>query len=162
MNLLVRKIDQAKWMQNDIIHGGDISADAITNCSKTTKNTLSTWKAKSEESLDDAVLAIVSGNKYLESIDVVILDAAELQASGLSLINSDGQTPIQDLVNAHVDIQNLTYKTIGKFADHVVNSFKQEKVKRYTKGKLKTILQEAIQSGRLDPSKIDTDLASKL
>lgn len=44
MTLLVRKINRAKWMQNDILSEQDVSADAITICMKTVGNTLSVWQ----------------------------------------------------------------------------------------------------------------------
>ena len=62
MSLLVRKINRAKWLQTDIAHGDDISADAITNCMKTTSNRLSVWEVESEARIEEAALAIASYN----------------------------------------------------------------------------------------------------
>src|SRR5680860_1384079 len=69
--LLVRKIEKAKWMQNDILNGEEVSADAITNCTRTNKNKLSLWFIQDESNLDDAVLALTSQAQHLETIDTV-------------------------------------------------------------------------------------------
>lgn len=162
MTYLVRKITQSKWNQNKILEGAEVSADAITNCSKTTNNTLSTWEIENEHSVDEAVLALASKFDSLDTIDVVILDPQKLKASGLNIAKTKGNTLVSDLVDTHVDIVNMTYKALGSFADCIVESLKKEKVKRYTRTKLKGILQSAIASGRLDVSQIHKDLAAKL
>jgi hypothetical protein len=70
----VRKIETAKWKQNDICHGEDISADAVTISLKTTGNCLSVWKIEKECDIQDAVLAIVSNSQHFDTIDIVMLD----------------------------------------------------------------------------------------
>lgn len=99
MSLLVRKIEKAKWMQNDIVGSEDISADAITNCMKTTGNTLSTWQIPGDNEIPEAILAIVSGHQYLDTIDIVCLDRSSLEIQGIALQSTLGNTPIQDLID---------------------------------------------------------------
>ena len=98
MSLLVRKIEKGKWLQNDILNGQEISADAITNCMKTIRNTLSTWHIANEEQIDDAVLAIVSAHQHLDTIDVVYISQDKLNKFGISMKNTPGQTPVDDLI----------------------------------------------------------------
>src|SRR3989339_377771 len=134
MSLLIRKIDKAKWLQNDIVNGADISADAITNCMKTTKNTLSTWRVDNEQQVDRAVLAIVTGHQQLDTIDVVWIDQIQLEKEGIGFEHSPGITPVISLVDSHVDVVNLTYTSLGKIANCIVKCFSENKVKRYTRG----------------------------
>ncbi len=149
MELLIRKINRAKWMQNDIIKGEDVSADAITNCMKTSKNTLSSWRIDSVEKLNDAVLAIVSNHQHLDAIDVVFLSPSELTKRGVILKNTPGQTPVNNFVEQHVDISDLTYRSLGVVADQIVDSIKTQKVKRYTRTSIVKLLQNAVVSGLL-------------
>lgn len=163
MPFLVRKIERGKWMQTDICNGEDVSADAITNCMKTTKNALSTWYIENETQIDEAVLAIVSNQEHLDSIDVVLLSQERLLGMDISIEVIAGITPILSLVDSHRNVVDLKYKSIGKLAGYIVESFKEEKVKRYTVGMLKKLLQNAIVSGKLKIEAIvHQSLSSKL
>lgn len=162
MSWLVRKIEKGKWLQNKTEIVDDISADAITNCMKTSKRTLSTWRIKSEEYIDDAVLAMVSGHKHLDTIDVVLIDQEKLVKSGVKIETTPGLTPVSDLVNRHVDIASLTYKSLGIVANEIMISFPKDKVKRYTRKTLKKLLNAAINSGRLSIEDLELSIAKKL
>ena len=162
MSFLVRKIDQGKWLQNDILRGSDVSADAITICMKTKENILSAWEITSESNIEDAVLAIVSSGDHLETIDVVIMDRGYLIDQGISHVQKEGLTPIDDLRETHYDFINLTYPKLGVIAYHIVESFKCNRVKRYTEANLRQIMKEAIKANRLDPSRLSDSIARNL
>lgn len=164
MSLLIRKIEKAKWMQNDIVHDADISADAITNCMKTTGNTLSTWQISNnvDEEIDEAVLAIVSGHQHLDTIDVVCLNYRSLENQGIQIRLTPGKTPVKDLVDKHVDISGLTYKSLGVVANEIVQEIKQEKIIRYTKGKIKKLLNLALNKGRIQKDDLHELIRDKL
>ena len=162
MSLLVRKIDKSKWLQNDIVSGEDVSADAVTNCMKTSGNTLSTWRIDNEAQIDDAVLAIVSAHQHLDTIDVVWMSQDQLGEEDIIMQDAPGLTPVVDLVDNHVDIVDLTYKSLGKVAHCIIKCFSDNSVKRYTRGGLKKLLRTAIESGRLEAERIAPSVADKL
>lgn len=162
MPLLVRKIEKGKWLQKDILNGEVVSADAITNCMKTSKNTLSTWSVENEDQINDAVLAIVSVHQHLDTIDVVLLNQDNLAEIGIAFKQTPGATPVPTLVESHVDIVELSYQSLGKVADCIITCFKEEKVKRFTRGELKKILLKAIEADKLSIDAIAPDIASKL
>jgi hypothetical protein len=162
MSLLVRKIEKAKWMQNDIVGGADVSADAITNCIKTKGNTLSTWEISEESDIADAVLAIVSAREYLDTIDIVCLKRSSLESQGLVLQSTPGNTQVKDLINQHIDISDLTYRSLGTVAEQIVQEIKGGKVRRYTKGMIKKLLNDAIDLGRVQKADLHERLRNKL
>lgn len=162
MSLLIRKIDKAKWMQNDILGGEDVSADAITNCMKTKGNVLSVWQVAEEGTIEDAVLAIVSSHQHLDTIDVVCLEPSSLQGEGIRLQSTPGLTPVKDLTDQHIDIFGLTYRTLGTVAKHTVEMIKKEKIVRYTKDNIKKLLNVAINSGRVQSDDLHKSLREKL
>ena len=162
MSLLVRKIDKAKWMQNDILSGEDVSADAITNSLKTTDNTLSAWQVAGAEAIEDAVLAIVSSHKHLDTIDVVCLDPSSLESNGIRLQSTLGNTPVKNPISQHIGICDLTYRTLGTVAEQIVHVLKNGKDVRYTKGKIKKLLKDAIDQGRLQMDDLNESLRRKL
>jgi hypothetical protein len=162
MSLLVKKIEKSKWLQNDIMNGEDISADAITNCMKTKNNTLSMWRIDDEKQIDEAVLAIVSAHQHLDTFDVVWVNVSQLEEYGIGMQDTPGITPIDDLVDRHVDIVNLTYRSLGKVANCIVKCFSDSSLKRYTYADLKKILKRAIKSGRLEVERIAPSVSEKL
>ncbi|MBN1570613.1 MAG: hypothetical protein JXA73_22410 [Acidobacteria bacterium] len=155
MRLLVRKIEAAKWRQNDIINGAEVSADAITGSLKTASNSLSVWMIESESALNDAVLAFVAEGQHVESMDFAYFDQSALEAVGLQIVNSLGRTPIEDMKQSHRDIVALTYRSLGLMANIIVDCFRTEKTRRFTKLALQNLLREAIQNKRLNPLELN-------
>jgi len=162
MPLLVRKINKAKWYQLDIEKDNNVSADAVTNCLKTTKNTLSVWRIESEADLDDAVLALAANQDHLDTIDVVILEESSLIDYNLNIVASPGETPVEYLIDAHRDIANLTFLDLGKVKDHIVERIRKQKMKRYTVGSLKSLLKDAIQKGLLTKDDLKKSVKDKI
>jgi len=148
MQLLVRKINRSKWnnADEDIFK---LSSDAITSCLRSSRNTLSVWKIESENNLDEAVLALISNFQKLESIDIVTLDGDYLIKAMVEQEQTEGITPISDLVDSHYDLKNLNYYKIGIVAEHIIQRIRLNKVKRYTINELKIILKKAIEQDRL-------------
>lgn len=158
MNLLVRKIALAKWKQNDISSGEAVSADAITNCLKTKDNELSTWQISERANISDAVLALVSTHEHLDKIDVICLNKSSLEEGGLLLRSTDGKTPVEDLMKTHVDIYNLNYKSLGNVADFIAREIIDGKSERFTVGRLKEIISDAINNGRLQKEDLNENI----
>jgi hypothetical protein len=161
MRLLVRKINRSKWnnAEDDVFK---LSSDAISNCLKTSRCTLSVWRINSEDEIDEAVLALVSNGSKLETIDVVTLDRDYLLKAEVSEEETAGITKVPDLVNNHLDLNELNYYKIGLVAEHIIQRIRLNKVKRYTIDELKKILQDAIQADRLKIEDLDASLAEKI
>lgn len=140
---LIKKINRAKWEQNDIKNGGVVSADAITNCLKTTRNSLSTWEV-TDESLEKGVLAMVVNHDRLDTIDVVLISSEELKDQSIDIEQTRGDTSFTEYIDRHYDLINLNYLSLGKVAEVIVNAFKVNKVKRYTQMDLRKLIQKAL------------------
>ncbi|HUT87224.1 MAG TPA: hypothetical protein VMX15_03975 [Candidatus Heimdallarchaeota archaeon] len=149
MSLLLRKIEKAKWMQNDIRGGEDVSADAITNCLKTTANALSVWEVGDESLVPDAALAMASQFDHLDTIDIVLLCQGALGKAGLEVKRSAATTALSEFAANHRDVVGLTYRKLGELARLIVDGIKGNRVRRYTKGKLLELLRGAVASGRI-------------
>ncbi|MFY7665979.1 hypothetical protein [Flavobacterium sp.] len=162
MSFLVRKINKAKWYQIDIMQSDEVSADAITNCLKTTKNTLSVWHIETEEDLEKAVLAIVANQDHLDTIDVVILDEPSLTNYHLNIVASPGETPVASLIQAHRDIAELSFSKLGYVKEHIVQRIRSHKLKRYTVSSLKKILTSAINEGLLKKEDLTESIRQKI
>jgi hypothetical protein len=158
MQLLVRKISRSKWNNSDE-DVFKLSSDAITTCIRTSRNTLSVWKIETENDLDEAVLALASNFQKLETIDVVTLDGDYLIKASVEQEQTNGITPIADLINNHYDLKNLNYYKIGIVAEHIIQRLMLNKVKRYTIEELKAILKKAIKQDRLKIEDLNESVA---
>ena len=162
MTFLIRKINKAKWFQIDIDNDDDVSADAITNDLKTIKNTLSAWRIGTVDEIEEAILAMVSKQDHLETIDVIILNEQFLQNSNIDVIASRGDTPIESLVDTHRDLADLTFSKIKSIKDHIVEGIRTDRLKRYTRESLRKIIVAGIQEGKLDFEDLKESVQNKM
>ena len=126
MPLLVRKIDKKTWLQNDILGGEPISADAVTNCLNTKRNCLSLWRIAERSEIDEAVLAQATMFEHLDSIDVVILDEESLRERGVPIKDAPGDTKVAELEDWHVHAADLNIDTLSELAKSIAESLQAE------------------------------------
>lgn len=162
MSLLIRKVNKAKWVQSDIENDSDVSADAITNCLRTTRNTLSVWQINTEDDLDNAILALVSNQDHLEAIDVVILEEESIRQYNIRIVTTPGETPIAELSQTHRDLADLTYSKLGIIKDHIVDRIRTNYLKRYTRGTIKKLLLAAIEEGKIELADLKESIRYKI
>ncbi|MDI3323933.1 hypothetical protein QKW35_06060 [Pontibacterium granulatum] len=171
MEKLVRKIEYSKWKPNFDRGLPEFSADAITNCLKTSKNTLSVWcsASESEDDIKEAVLANVGVLQSLATVYFVILDGDYIRDTiGLDIQEIEGNSFIKDKDKTHKDIIDVNYKKIGEFAGYI-NSLvagdsvdENPNVVRLTKGQVKKIILEAHKAGRVDTDRLTPSLLKAL
>jgi hypothetical protein len=160
MPLLVRRINRAKWEQIKSEDYEDVSADAITNCLKTSNNELSVWKINNETELENAILALITGKSQekLSTLHYVILNEEFVLQNGLELKNTSGDTAVETLKNTHSDISNLTYKKLGIVKTLILESIKSEQCSFFSKKQLKEIIQKALLHGIVDKELLNEKL----
>lgn len=154
MALLVRKINRAKWKQNDILDGAQPSGDAVTHCLKTLNNTISVWTIDRIEDIANAVIAIAASLQRVETFDVVVLDEDELSENGIEMERTPGVTACTSMVKAHVDLCNVDYAKLGVIAQAIVRSFQAGSVVRFTRGNLLELLRKAVNGGQITSAEL--------
>jgi hypothetical protein len=159
--MLIRKIDKAKWITENVVNEPP-HADALTCCLKTKGNTLSVWYIENEEDLEEAILAIVSGQAHLETIDVVILDDDRIAECLIETEVTEGDTPVIDLKKQHRDLSKLDFWTLGMVAEHIIESVKNDKIRRFRTASLKNIIKAAIENKRLTIEDLKEDVRKKI
>lgn len=147
MSYLVRKITMSKWSITD--DPAPVNADAITQCLKTTSNTLSFWKIESPADVAQGVLAIAAANDRLDTIDIVIIDENHFLERGIEIRATPGNTVCPDLVDTHRDLAQLNIVHLGFVSDAIADQIRQGKTERYTLTKLRELIQKALDSGQL-------------
>ena len=161
---LARKVTRAKWEAQQGIPEGGIAADAVTADLRTQDNKLSFWECGSAntEEIGEAALALAAGRERLDKVELVWIAASDLAEDGLDLSNSVGRTPIQDLAERHVDVQQLDYERLGRVAAHVSSALSKSRHRRLAKQTVRGLLVDAIRDGRLRREELPQKLASEL
>lgn len=126
----------------------EIPADAVTTDLRTTANKLSFWKcgAAADEELRRVVLALASAAERVDKVDIVWVAKASLEARGVALEDSDGRTPIADMVKKHMDALRLDLVPLGKVAQQVAEALHQGQHRRLTRKEVLRILADAVQA----------------
>lgn len=156
-------ITLSKWKDHDGIGAGEISADAITADLRTKDNTLSFWKCRTLQDIDDAILALASARKKLDKVDVVWVTTDEVRtASGGRLRSSSGKTPIEDLIERHMDAYSLDYSRLGAVAKLIVAALEKKQYRRSAKKGVKKLLMEAVVNKRLRLEDVEDRLKSEI
>lgn len=160
MAYLVRKISMGKWCVTDEVL--PVNADAITQCLKTSSNTLSVWRIENELEVSKGVLAMAASNDYLSTIDVVLVEEAELAAGNIVIEATPGNTPCVDLVGNHRDLASLNITNLAFISESIAAKIRAKKVYRFTATKVKKLLQDAIESGSLNPEHLSKSIRDKV
>lgn len=163
MSLLVRKIELAKWKQNKIAEGEPPSADAITCCIRTSQNSLSVWYISDMEQLDEAVLAIASGLQKPDTLNFLVLESTLLEEAGLRIGDLKSvRTPYETFKENHRDIIELDYCSLGIMANIIIDHVKNEKYIRFGAQKIKNLLNDGLNKGKIKMEALDKKMQEKL
>ena len=161
---LVRKITQAKWKTNSELSAGEISADAVTGDLRTRKNSLSFWQCRTETKgdLEHAALALAAAADHVDTLDIVWLTDDELRIDGQILHNTQGRTPVQELVELHVDVCRLDCVRLEKVARRVSTAIEEDRSLRLTKARVRKLLVEAVEQGRVELTNLQESIQAEV
>ena len=161
---LVRKITMAKWRPRPYLPAGAIQADAISVDLRTNENRLSFWKCAtdSEEHVADAALAIAAAGNRIDKIQVVVLEDRLLRDLGLTLMDSEGRTPIEDLKSSHTDVVHLDYARLGEIAGRVAEAARNRPQRLFERERIFNLIQTAADQNRVNRDDLPEGIRSRL
>ncbi len=184
----IRKFTNSLWHQYDYTATGKISGEAVTISLAAKKNELSLWRTTNLSLIEEeGLLALLGSMESLDTVDIIIFEKQELIDVGLTLIDTPGATRINALQQLHTDIIELDLELLTGFAHLFANRLHEGEVKkesllevkkkdvdqyklelkgltlqRYTKSMIKTIINKAIDDGRIDITEISERIVNKL
>lgn len=144
MSYLVRKITRSKWNGCDANIADPLLSDAVTNCLKTTSNTLSVWYAPDEKSIETAKLALLATLERFDAIDIIVIESKDVDNSKLPLLETNGDTQAKSLGSLHRDICVKTIDELKLAAKLVQAKVVTNSVTRIMKGQFKDIIKKAV------------------
>lgn len=154
---------KAKWEEDINKDIDDTSADIITNCLKTSNETLSLWYVKDEDEINKAIVALSSNRDYINKLDYIVIPDEYIEKYKLKLKKSPGDSPYTEFNENHFDIVNVKYGVLGdvsKMVFEIVNN--GDKIKRISMGKIKKLLIDANSKKILDKSVMKESLLEEI
>lgn len=129
--MLLRMIGNVnRWSHTRAVNRSNptIWGDAIADL-KTTKNTLSTWIANTDEQFEDAIVAIALGREKVDKIAYVLIDESdlkqlEIETSDDVIGSADGLD--EELLKHHRDLIELDVAHLGSLAEHILKLSEDE------------------------------------
>lgn len=167
MKYLARRIgnrEAAIWDLTEYTGNDGIRADALTKEFRTTNDTLSFWKCEdTPEDLAEIALALAGSMTELSKFWIVLIEQDVLESKGFKLKATEGNTPIQDLRDRHIDVVELDAINLTRLAQEITQLIRQSKnCYPFTQKKVRELLRNAIETQRLLIKDLDKNLAQKL
>jgi hypothetical protein len=160
MEYLARKIARAKWDPKPGLPPEAIRADAITGCLRTTNDTLSVWECDGTLlDIAEVALALAAQGNTLDKLDIVLLKMSDLEARGIALTATPGETPVTDLRARHRDLANLDMVAHGSVAVPIATLVRARTDHySFTRRRVLELLGAAIDSGRVSSDALAASL----
>ena len=146
---LARKVTRAKWEPKQGFADGEIPADAVTADLRTQGNSLSFWQCgdATMHEVEEAALALATAGNQVDKLDIVWLSDDDLRADGQNWAETEGRTPVTDLVRRHVDLSLLDYARLGKVAHRIVAAMEEGRYRRLTRRRVTDLIATAVRRG---------------
>lgn len=163
MAFYVRKISPGKWPRKG--EGGSVAAiraDAITGDLRTTGDTISLWRIESPADLNQAVLALATGNDKAATHNVLLISEESLQKCGFILAEHEGNTPLEAMVKEHRDIVNVNYDSLGKLAQLIIEAINAGKMYTITRKPLLGMIVDAYKNGEINRDKLKEEMLKEI
>lgn len=170
MAYYIRKISRNKWQstplsndeetaRNEILN---VTADAITNCIKTTENKLSLWRVESKNDVIDDIVPIITAFERPDTCDIIYIDESFFNDEGIELEQSDtdANTPLNEFKQFHYNAIVNNYLGLGKFAKIVLKSLGNHK--RFKGKEVKSKLQDMLDKNEIEKGMISDKLYEKI
>lgn len=166
--MLIRGIASlARWDGTTCVNRPDATTagDVISDL-RTQNNTLSVWRADSEEDIKDALVALSLNRNDVSKVVALLLDEDELAAMQITYSDKmPGKAPgaVDSIKQKHRDLLEIDYKRLGILSDYMMKIV-HDKDKRIeiTKPNLKKLLEQYKTRERIKVEEMNADLRTKL
>lgn len=166
--MLIRSIASlARWDGSTIVHRPDATTagDVISDL-RTQNNTLSVWRADSDEDINDAIVAMSLNRNDVSKMIALLLDEEELTAMQIDFSDKNpGKAPgaIEDIKKKHRDLVEIDYKRLGVLSNYMLKIV-HDKSKRIevSKPNMKKLLEQYRDGKKIILDEMNDDLRNNL
>lgn len=159
MNQFLRLIKQRRWHMYpkiDWLEEGAIQGDALTDI-RPIEGKLSVYKIDND-SEQRVITALAAARDCVSHIDYVVFEDSKLDSIGITVEQTDGNTPDVDVNKLHYDLGKLSVERLVILAQII----SQSKLDRKFQPEVIEHMRDAINTGYLDKAKIKEKLLKVL
>lgn len=157
---LVRKVNPTKWRGKDWASIDRIPSDALTQCMKTSSNTLSFWRIEESKGEEESILALLGTQDRIDKIDIAFIEATDLLNATID--NTPGKTVFAELCDLHVDVANLDHLAFINTAKILGIQIFANCTRRLSRADFKTRMQTAVNTRRIAWESIPESMQKEL
>lgn len=166
--MLIRGIASlSRWDGTTVVNRQDATTagDVISDL-RTQNNTLSVWRADSDEDINDAIVAMSLNRNDVSKMIALLLDEEDLLAMQIDFSDKKpGKAPgaIEDIKKKHRDLLEIDYKRLGVLSDYMLRIV-HDKSKRVevSKPNMKKLLEKYRAEKKIVLDEMNDDLRNNL
>ncbi|MFU0853502.1 hypothetical protein ACM26X_15515 [Kluyvera cryocrescens] len=135
MSYLLRKVSISKWQPNLNLEPQHYTADAITGCTRTSRNTLSVWHSETldfaSEDVEKLIVALATTMQTPDTIDLIWLEPEWLTEAGVNIEVTMGGSKFLDVNQEHRDLVGIDHSLLAKVGEHIVQQYNRDRTIYY-------------------------------
>ena len=166
--MLIRGIASlSRWDGTTVVNRQDATTagDVISDL-RTQNNTLSVWRADSDEDINDAIVAMSLNRNDVSKMIALLLDEEDLSAMQIGFSDKKpGKAPgaIEVIKKKHRDLLEIDYKRLGVLSDYMLKIV-HDKSKRVevSKPNMKKLLEKYRADKKIILDEMNNDLRKNL
>ena len=157
----------SRWDGRTIVNRPDatVAGDVISDL-RTQSNTLSVWRADSDEDINDAIVALSLNRTEVAKLSALLLDEEDLKTMKITYSDKyPGKAPgaIDSIKAKHRDLLEIDYKRLGELSDYMMKIVHDNvKLVEISKPQLKVLLQQYRDCNKIKVEDMNEDLRLNL
>ena len=166
--MLIRSIASlARWDGTTVVNRPDatIAGDVISDL-RTQSNTLSVWRADTQEDINDAIIAMSLNRTDVSKMIALLLDEndlASMQITSSSEIPGKAPGAIESIKKKHRDLVEIDYKRLGELSKYMMSVVHNKaRIIEITKPNLIKLLIEYKEGKKIILDEMNANLREKL
>lgn len=119
---------------------------------------MSLYRVDDEDEFESVVIGLASSRDNFANLDYALLDESAIHSAAITLVKTAGNTPCDKANMLHYDLQELTVDKVVELAQSISVGY----MDRMPKKEVENRLRKAMESGLLDPSRVNDSMRKKL
>ena len=142
-----------RWIPLPWLAAGEAQADAVRDFNGIRDNELSVFLVNTQADGLRAAVAIASKREQKAAFGYALFDSAAINALGIQIVQTNGDTPDATVNSWHYELQQLTFSRLSEIAKIIRQP--NALVEDIPLPTFKNHVKAAIAAGQLDPQQVD-------
>ena len=160
MSLFLRAIKQARWFKKPVVdwlEDDELKGDALSDI-EDRNGKLSVYKVTHEADIERISVALAATKDGPDKVDCAVFADANLKSLGITINQTKGETPDDEVNMLHHELGNLTVKRLVKLAK-IISAGEHSRIQQK---EIRRLLHESVCTRRLDRTQFTEKLKKEL